>query len=42
MATWLTIAALAIVGLPFIIYFSARLISKAWHKSKNEETIYHG
>ena len=27
---------------PFYCYVVTRLLSKAWHKSKNEEAIHHG
>lgn len=36
------IACGVIVSAPFCMYIIARIISKAWHKSKNEENTYHG
>jgi len=38
---WLSIIVAASLLMPYF-YIIARLISKAWHKSKFEEVKYHG
>jgi len=42
MIEWILITCGIIVLIPFQMYLVARIVSKAWYKSKNEENNYHG